>query len=219
MKKRLYKEEFEYENIVTWSDLNEDQKDYVVDHVFEFGSLNWIWEFYNENLMEWYDIDKSEIVKKYEKQGLSINSDKMYWQDSSQGPYPEWNLGTIFDTTSVGNSNDTFADITFSGRSTDVEYEIDLYYFDEEEQEFIYEYSIIDIDELSDPKYHLTTEFIEEIKSKIDLAQQFIDEIWDLIYNVCTSYPDDDYIRGELDAYSDDDYMIIDEYSAKPVKA
>ena len=205
---------FEPGDVVSWSDLNDSQKNYAVDHAYEYESLHWIWEFYDEGTMDWYYDRKNEIIEEYESRGLDINGDNIYWQSNSHGPYPEWDLRRVIDDISV-ETDDAEADITFYGKSTDVLYEIDLYYFDEEEQDFIYEYSIEDIDELNDPKYHLTPEFISEVKSKIELADNFIDEIWGLVYDVCTAYPDDEWIYTELEN-DDGEYEIIDEYRAKP---
>lgn len=206
-------------DIVTFNELNNTQQEYVIKNAYRWNSLDWIWEFYNEGVMDWYHDQKDEIAQKYMNEyGFDINTDKIYWQSSSQGPYPEWRLQDIFDTYYYTlNGENPEATIEFDGRSTDPsrQYSIDLYYYDTEEyDDWVTDYGL-SIEDLSNPVYNLTPEFIQGVKRTIDGAQKFIDEIWSLISDVCTSYPDDEYIRTELED-SDTDFEIIDDTKAEP---
>ena len=220
IKESRFLKEAEIGDIVSFNELNDAQKEYVVNHAGEWRQLDWIWEFYNEGLMDWYQERKDEIVNKYnEKYGFDINGDKIYWQSNSQGPYPEWRLDEIFDAVYVNDANDSEATIEFSGKSTDPDrnYSIDLYYYDMDEYEdWVHDYGL-DIDDLRNPEYHLDESFIADISNIIEGAQAFIDEIWGLINEVCTSYPDDDYIYQELE-YDDGtgDFEVINDTEAKP---
>ena len=201
-------------DIVTWKDLNEEQKNYVVDNAYRYNKLSWIWEFYNESIMEWYHEQVAELASKYEKQGISINTDKIYWQSNSQGPCPEWRFEDIFDTVYV-DYDDGEVDINIYGRGTEPDMDFDLTYT-VADGDWAYEYNL-DQEDLRNPEYNIPGEVIEDVEAKLYSVIKFTEELWGLINEVCQAYPDDEYIKGELDAYPDDDFMIISDTEARPI--
>ena len=211
----LFKEYIEGD-IVTWEDLNEAQKNYVVDNAYHFTSLEFIWDFYNESLMDWYHEQVAELASKYAEQGIDINTDKIYWQSNSQGPYPEWRFDDMIDNIYVPYE-DGEVDINIYGRGAEPDIDFDLTYIDSD-GDYAYEYNL-DQEDLRNPEYNIPEEVIEDVEAKLYSIIKFTDKLWELINDVCQSYPTDDYIRDTLDCYPDDDYMIISDIEAKPIKA
>ena len=204
-------------DIVTWEDLNEAQKNYVVEHAYEFSKLEYIWEFYNESLMDWYHEEVNELANKYAEQGIDINTDKIYWQSNSQGPYPEWRFEDIFDTVYVDYDGGEVV-LNIYGRGTEPTIDFDLSPYTDADGDYEYEYNL-ELGDLTYSDYNVPDEVVLEVEKKASAIENFVDKVWELINTVCTSYPDDEYIRGELDNYPDDDFMIISDTEAKPVRA
>lgn len=203
-------------DIVTWEDLNEEQKNYVVDNAYRYNKLSWIWEFYNESVMDWYHEQVAELASKYAEQGIDINTDKIYWQSNSQGPYPEWRFDDMINNIYVPYE-DGEVDINIYGRGTEPDMDFDLTYTDSD-GDWAYEYNL-DQEDLRNPEYNIPGEVIEDVEAKLYSIIKFTEELWGLINEVCQAYPDDEYIRGELDNYPDDDFMIISDTEAKPINA
>ena len=206
--------EYNEGDIVTWEDLNEEQKNYVVDNAYRYNKLSWIWEFYNESIMEWYHIQVAELASKYAEQGIDINTDKIYWQSSSQGPYPEWRFDDMIDNIYIPYE-DGEVDINIYGSGTEPDIDFDLTYTDSD-GDWAYEYNL-DQEDLRNPEYNIPGEVIEDVEAKLYSVIKFTEELWELINSVCQAYPDDEYIRGELDAYPDDDFVIISDTEARPI--
>lgn len=205
-------------DIVTWADLNETQKSYVVSNAYKFPALQWIWEFYNENIMEWLHIREDEVAKQLEDDyDIVINTDKLYWGSNSQGPYPEWSLANIFDDIFVGTDGPE-ATISFDGVcSTEIadNYSIELYYYDDLAGDYTSTYGLT-LDDLKKPSYKLPKDFIEAVESKLTAAKEALNSLWDYIKFANDSVPEDEQIRAELDAYDIADFIIINNEMAEP---
>ena len=206
--------EYNEGDIVTWEDLNEEQKNYVVDNAYRYNKLSWIWEFYNEGIMDWYHERVAELASKYAEQGIDINTDKIYWQSNSQGPYPEWRFDDMIDNIYVPYE-DGEVDINIYGRGTEPDIDFDLTYTDSD-GDWAYEYNL-ELGDLTYSDYNVPNEVITKVEEKASTVEKFAEELWELINKVCQAYPDDEYIRGELDAYPDDDFMIISDTEARPI--
>lgn len=189
-------------DIYTWEDLTPEQQDYVINNWSDMPKLaEVIYDWHGEDEMFVYDDEKDYIAGKFvDKYGFGINTDKIYWQSNSQGPYPEWNFEQIFDTIWGETTTGIPWTIEFYGRGLDVQCSLESDgYADEEPEES-------DVD----AKLGIT---LNEIMSG---AQQFIDEIWSLINDVCTSYPDDEWVRDTLDANPDSfEFTISDDGTVK----
>lgn len=186
--------------LYSFSELNEAQKDYVVKNVMNTFLGETIWDFFNETMMEQYHYDVSELAREYESKisselgfDFSIDESKLYWQSNSQGPYPEWDLGQVFEDVTLLEG-----DIGFDGRTLDVDKAVWV------------------SDESDDPQQQAdlnrTADFLVEI------LQEFLDKVWSLINDVCQAYPDDDYIYDDLEANDYGDFVVLSETEAKPVR-
>lgn len=212
-KKKTFKEAREL-TLYTFDELNDAQQQYVVDNAYSWSALSWIYEFFDEAVMESYAerlVDLADdFAKKY---GLSIDCNKVYWQSNSHGPYPEWRLDEIFEDVLV-ESDDAVATVSFSGRgmSPSKSYDIMLEFKDEDGDWFT-DYGL-DVKHLSDYDA-VTPEFISKVENVIVGAQEFIDSAWELINDTCQQYPDEEYIHDELEN-SDSEFVVIDDERAKP---
>ena len=65
--------------------------------VKEFLDSGRAYEWYSEDMMEWWNEQSKLDSDEFEKNsGISVNPDKLYWEESSQGPYPKWDLKKVF---------------------------------------------------------------------------------------------------------------------------
>ena len=188
--------------LFSWDELTPKQQDYIIDNWQDIRKIaNTVYEWFNDDLMLFYEENRDELADKYEKEyGLKINTEQLYWNESSQGPYPNWQLNRVF------------SDI--SGTDTDVDYEIlfadwkgfdvvncvcvDIYIDDTDNSERIYDnqYTLEEL-EASDT---VSTETFDKINRIVQGAQKFIDEFWSYVNDICTSYPDDNWVRDMLDS-------------------
>ena len=220
-------------DIVDFTELNEAQQNYVVQNWYKWRELDWIREFFDENIMETYHYDVEQLAKECTEKlfndfgvQLDINTDKIYWQSNSQGPYPEWKLSEIFDDCTVAvmggvGDESEFVDITFANNSS---YDVDKsVYFDinhivETDPEFEYEMEYeVEPDMLA--HYGLAPETTEAVHAVIDTAQYFIDTVWKYINEVCTDFPDDYYVKEELEYGVETGFQkfkVLDETTAVP---
>lgn len=186
--------------IYSFSELNEAQKDYVVKNVMNTFLGESIWELFNETIMEQYYYDVSELAREYESKisselGFDFNIDesKLYWQSNSQGPYPEWDLGQVFEDVTLLEG-----DIGFDGRTLNVDKAVWV------------------SDESDDPQaqedLNRTADYLAET------LQGFINEVWSLINEVCQDYPDEDYIYGDLETNDFGNFVVLSETEAKPIR-
>lgn len=190
-------------DIVTFSELSEEQKDYIVSHIDSYRQLSeLIYQWYNDDIMDMYHIDVKELAKEFtSKYGVDIDTSKIYWQSNSQGPYPEWRLQDIFEYYKPNED----CNIMIEGSGTDVDAIAEIYVKDADYDEYFWEefefYSSQQrIKEDSNLKvYNVDTSLISEIQSYVDAVQDFIDSVWSLVHDVCTSYPDEDWIYDMLE--------------------
>lgn len=205
-------------DIVSWSDLNDEQKDYAVNYILnDYPSIYWtLREWFDDLTMEDYQYDVQELAKEYEEQyGLNIDTDKLYWQSNSQGPYPKWDLGDVFGGYTVPISDDAEYQFNIWGRGTDVELdEQSIYYHDTENDYPGWHWATPDE---YDEEYGIPKSVYDEIDRITDGAQDFIDKVWSMIHDVCTSFPDEDWIYDALEANDYGKYEIISETEAKPL--
>ena len=216
-------------DIVDFTDLNDAQQNYVVQNWYKWRELDWIREFFDENIMENYHYDVEEFAKAtteklFEETGvqLEINTDEIYWQSNSQGPYPEWKFSEIFDDCSVAVQNGDageYVDINFAhlgGLDIDKVVDLDINYLDSEEGDYVVEYGV-DLADMA--HYGLTPETTEAVHAVIDAAQNFIDTVWQHINDVCTAFPDDAYVKEELEYGVETGFQkfeVLDETTAVP---
>ena len=196
-----------------YDELTPEQQQYVVDNWEKLLPTDTLYQWHSDDTMDWYHYDISELAKEYEKQyGLNIDVNKIYWQSNSQGPYPEWRLSDVINKTyisDVGNIRDI--DIAFEGSLTVEGYA--SYWIDNGDGGH-YDYEILP-DELSDMGVDQMA--IDAIEAEINAAQEFVDKAWELINDVCRSYPDDDWVQGMLEGnpqiftfYVDEDGVVED---------
>lgn len=160
--------------IYTYGELTPEQQAYVLENWSDMRKLaDVIYEWHSEDIMVGYNDEAQYIADQYaSKYGLSINSDKLYWQSGSQGPYPEWDLSQVFDEYQLNDGTEIY----FYGRGLDVEAETDSWG-----------------EEVESP----------EIDEVVGHAQEYIDEMWSYINDVCQAYPDDEWVEGTLESNPD----------------
>jgi hypothetical protein len=187
--------------LLDWTELTPEQQDYVIDNWSNIRKIaDTMYDWFNEDTMMFYEENRDEIAQKYEKEyGLEINTEQLYWQSNSQGPYPEWKLNKVFSDISGADAYVDY-DIRFGGvGGLDVEdgVSIDIYIDDPEEDERIFDNEYY-LDELEQSP-NVPIESFDKINNIIQGAQEFIDEFWNYVNEICTSYPDDDWVRDMLD--------------------
>lgn len=194
--------------IVRFSELTEEQKDKAINLANNDRRLSEIiYSWYDDMVMEDYHYNVSELADEFTAQtGIGVNVDKLYWQSSSQGPYPEWNLEQVFDNY-ASDSNDIEYNIEFSGKSTDIfDYTYVDLYLPDGEGDYYWEDSVA-CDEESLREYGADESTITEILGKTNAAQEFIDKVWELIKDVCTAYPDDEWIADTMEV-NDFEFLV-----------
>ena len=189
--------------IYTYDELTPEQQQYVLSNWSDMRKLaDVIYDWFDEDEMFVYNDEKQFIADKYANMyGLGINPDKAYWQSNSQGPYPEWSLDQVFDTYCGETTTGIPYCIEFYGRGLDVQCSLDVDgYYDEGEP------TESDIDaKLGMP--------IGEIMQG---AQQYIDELWQLINNVCQAYPDDEWVSQTIESNPDSfEFTVSDDGTVK----
>ena len=177
--------------IYTYDELEPTQKEYVQNNWSKMKKLSdSLYEIFNEDLMFGYTDEIVWIADEYvSKYGLDINTEKIYWQENSQGPYPEWNLSDVFGYYGFDGSDGRYIEVEFYGRGLEVQSGVTIDGYD-------------DYDSLSDSD----KKKVDEIT---DHAQEFIDTIWKYIRQICMSYPDDDWVASTLEGNPDAFEFII----------
>ena len=212
----------------TFDELNSLQQNYVVDNWYNISGLSdEVWDAFNESLWIDWDFEKQYIADEFctipmkgneserwkgDKQ-LEINIDKCYWNESSQGPYPEWKLDKVFDTfygkTGSSVNDEVEFEIHFANMTaTDVKraVDIDIWYKDEN-GEYSWEYGVdaynVDVYLNDDNDPYNARGYINAV---IKQAQGFIDKFWNEVEYRCSATPDDDWVRDFLES---DDYLTF----------
>ena len=211
-------ESYEIGDILDFDELNEAQKQYVVNHIDRMPDLYSILsQWYDDELMDLYQYDLTDLTDEYKQRlGLSIKSDRLYWQSSSQGPYPDWDLESVLDNATIDTENGGNVYIVFYGSSTDVHTYItvewinaDGYYESEED---------LEVEDLHNPDYNLTDADIAKIEAVIDGAQEYIDNVWRLVHDVCTSYPDNDWLYNTMEANEMGGFEVVSDTEVRYVE-
>lgn len=214
MKLRNIKESRNIE-LLDWTELTPEQQDYIIDNWSNISKIaNTIDDWFNEDLMFFYDENVEEMAQKYEKEyGLEINTKYLYWQANSQGPYPEWELDKVFSDIADSDGEVDFEIIfsTVTGLNVDDCVCVDIYVDDLDTGERIYDDQYT-LDEL-EKSPNVPFETFDKINNIVQGAQDFINEFWNYVNELCTSYPDDDWVRHTLDnnPYVFDFYIENDE--------
>jgi hypothetical protein len=192
--------------LLSWDELTEEQQDYVIKN-WQQILPDYVTECFDEAEMDIYYQDVEYLAEDYEsKYNLDINTKKIYWESGSQGPYPEWNLDEIFPTVS-GSVDGVDYDLTFYGRGLDPKksYYVDI--FDNETQEWETELELADLKGMP----NVSESLISDIENRINGAQEFINTVWRYVNDVCTSYPDEEWIEDFLDGNPDTfDFYVKD---------
>ena len=82
-------------NYLNFSELNAAQQEQAVDVAMEDDGMR---QLFDDMQMEDYKYMLDERAKEFtDKTGIEVNTDKLYWGCSSQGPYPEWGNEKVFD--------------------------------------------------------------------------------------------------------------------------
>lgn len=186
--------------LLTFNELNDAQKDYVVNNALRSSLGETIWAWFNDDVYDAYKTEVRMLAADYEDKireeagiDFKIDADKLYWQSNSQGPYPEWDLGEVFDSVTTYEG-----EIYFSGCSLDVE----RCMYDE----------LTSDDDVDAQNFYQLKMFLAET------LQEFIDEVWTEIDHVCQAYPDEGWIYDMLSANDYGDFIAVDETEAKPVR-
>ena len=209
-------------DVVLFSDLNREQKQYVLANWYTMDALSDLLNsWYSDDLTEMYEYSLSDIASKYEKLGVYINTDKIYWESSSQGPYYDraCSLGNVIDGTSFINSDGGDVEVSFpNSYSPYVENAIDgaeigYYGVDEYGDE---DYIVIDYGDLKGDTY-IDDNTKQQIFDFIHNVEDALADIWNLIYDTCISVPDDDWVEDMLLANDRFGFEIIDDKRVKYV--
>ena len=180
--------------LLSWDELTEEQQDYVIKNWHQVLP-SYIVECYNESVMDLYYTDVEYLADNFEnKYGLNIDTKKIYWESNSQGPYPEWKLEEVFPTIDNIFNGINYELSFYSGGMRDPEkyYTIDI--FNNKEQEWEIDLELADLKGMPDVPEAL----ISDLENKVNGAQEFIDTVWRYINDVCTSYPDEEWIEDFL---------------------
>ena len=208
-------------NSYNFNALNSLEQDYIVNDWSEIGGLNdTIWDEFNESIWADWNIEKQYIADEccnIPKKGnqserwkgdteLGINVDKCYWNESSQGPYPEWKLDKVFDTfygkTSSSVNEEVEFEIHFANMAAiDVKRAVDIdIWCKDDNGEYAWEYGVdaynIDVYLNDDNDPYNARGYI---KAVINQAQKFIDKFWNEINYRCSATPDEDWVRDYLE--------------------
>lgn len=183
--------------VLPFGELTDAQKEQAVTLANSNGALSELmYTWHAEDVMDNYRYDVEDLAQELtSKYPIQIDTDKLYWESNSQGPYPKWDLHKVFSDVRVDEPDGSgVIDITFSGRGLDVEVYTDVY----NEETDSYEEVECTEDELR--AYNVPE---EAIKIRMDIAnavQEFIDNVWKLVRDVCTEYPNDEWLYDTMEA-------------------
>lgn len=184
-------------NYLNFSELNAAQQEQAIDVAMEDDGMR---QLFDDVQMEDYKYMLDERAKEFtDKTGIEVNTDKLYWGCSSQGPYPEWGNEKVFDETEF-NVGEYTIEIYLDGSLTVKPY-VNVYLGNE------FEYEADGVRDLKNQGYDEIATFVDRITFN---AQDFIDDVWNLIHDVCTAYPDELWMRDTLEA-NDYEFEIDDD--------
>ena len=175
-----------------FNELSEEQKQQAVKWFIENGPAQ---EWYDDDMMFWYKENLQELADKTSKEiGVKIHEDKLYWQSNSQGPYPEWRNDEVFGDideviNGIGVSSSFYGGLDVKLDTIWVEQMGD--FIATGNQQF---YSA---QEVRDAGYTEIADYLDNVLTK---AQEFIDEVWRRVKEVCTTFPDETWAYETLEA-------------------
>jgi len=165
-----------------WDELTPEQQDYVIQNWSDMSKLaDTIYGWYNESIMFAYQDEKQHIADKYVNQ-YGLSINPDKLYWQSNSQGP-YPEWELSQVFDKYQLNDG-TEIYFYGRGLDVEAEADLWG-----------------EEVESP----------EVDEVVGHAQEYIDEMWDYINDVCQSYPDDEWVRSTIDANPDSFEFTISE--------
>ena len=186
-----------YTDYLNFSELNAAQQEQAVDVAMEDDGMR---QLFDDMQMEDYRYMLDERAKEFtDKTGIEVNTDKLYWGCNSQGPYPEWGNEKVFDETEF-NVGEYTIEIYLDGSLTVKPY-VNVYLGNE------FEYEADGVKDLKNQGYDEIATFVDRITFN---AQDFIDDVWNLIHDVCTAYPDELWMRDTIEA-NDYEFEIDDD--------
>ena len=174
---------------LNFDELSEEQKQKAAR---DFASSETAYRWYSEEMSDvWSEQSKIDADEFTQATGISVNSKKLHWEESSQGPYPKWNLGDVLgDYEAIpGVSASFYGSLTAKFDTIWVE----------EQGDFIatgyQDYG--DTNELRKAGLNDIADQLDAILAKV---QEFVDKIWELVEMICTSYPDEEWAYETLEA-------------------
>lgn len=169
-------------DIYTWGELTPEQQEYVIQNWSDMRKLaEVIYEWYDDDIMFVYQEEKQYIADKY--------ADQYGLSINPDKLYWQSNSQGPYPEWDLSQVFDEYqlndgTEIYFYGRGLDVEAETDSWG-----------------EEVESP----------EIDEVVGHAQEYIDEMWGYINDVCQSYPDDEWVRDTFDANPDSVEFTVSE--------
>ena len=228
-------------DIVTFNELNEAQKQSAIEGIWNTKGAEWVYDAFNEVAMEVYRDDIRQLAAECEASidailgdlnvgHFEIDTDKLYWNDNSQGPYPKWHLNEVFGGLTIEylNPNHIVANQSpssngkpaveavelvwdYHSKKQDADdYTVDIDYFDPADNEWYHDYGIDPVDSV----YGIPAEIQEKIKDVVNVLQHFLDTAWSYVRDVSMETPDDDYAYDLYEANDWGDFEVIDDQTA-----
>lgn len=231
-------------DIVTFNELNEAQKQSAIEGIWNTRGAEWVYESFNEIEMEVYRDDLKQLAVECEDaimqiigddinayDTVEIDTDKFYWDSSSQGPYPDWRLNEVFSDITLEYLNPTHIvegqspssngkpavesiEIKwdyYSNKQDANDYTVDIDYFDPKDAEWYHDYGI----DPADPVYGIPAEIQKKITDIVNVLQHFLDTAWGYVNDVCMATPDDEYAYDLYEANDWGDFEVIDDQTAE----
>lgn len=167
-------------DIYTWEELTPEQQDYVIQNWSDMRKLaDVIYEWYNDDIMFAYQDEKQYIADKYANQYGLSINPDKLYWQSNS--HGPYPEWDLSQVFDEYQLNDG-TEIYFYGRGLDVEAETDSWG-----------------EEVESP----------EIDEVVGHAQEYIDEMWKYINDVCQAYPDDEWVEGTFESNPDAFEFII----------
>ena len=167
----------------TYSELTEDEKKQAIDIANDSSSdlYRKISSYYDE-VQYWQYLEEvrnlADILET--NTGISVDTESLYWQSNSQGPYPEWKLSEVFDEYN-GVVDGVDYTIKFDGSLSVEKYTYFELYIN---SEWIFDLEISEVQSIA-------PNVASVLNNKVQAAQKFIDDVWGLINDLCVYTPDD----------------------------
>ncbi len=213
-------------SIKTWDELTSEQQDSILKDWYSYlgeRMMNWI----GDDASEIYEEEVSQLIEEFEHTypGLRINRDKIYWDSSSQGWYPEWNVSKIFDGSYITLSSTTgsigiWVDETSGRRNNEYYIGIEDVWYEDDTSDGYYSDPWDEIKEDLDHYFEekgkpFTQEDIKLIDSYETGINDFMERLCDIIgeysYDCFGLLDDDDYVKDTMDNNPGAFEFVLDE--------